>query len=83
MGIQNFRRLFFDSLKYRLISHNPLLPFPKKRPHQELVVALPFFSKNLTQIRYQFITNILLTALLMIHHKFTTIHLLQGFINKA
>ena len=57
-GYSKFSKTFFDSLKYRLISHNPLLPFPKKRPHQELVVALPFFSKNLTQIRYQFITNI-------------------------
>ena len=35
------------------------------------MVALPFSSKKLTQIYYQFITNIFLAALLSIHHKFT------------
>ena len=30
-GYSKFSKTFFDSLKYRLISHNPLLPFPKKK----------------------------------------------------
>ena len=47
------------------------------------MVALPFISKDLAQIHFQFITNILIVVLLSIHHKFTTIQHSQGFIHKA
>jgi hypothetical protein len=39
-------------------------------------------SKNLAQIHYQFILNILLTVLLLIHQKSKSIHQLQGINNK-